>query len=377
MAESGSGQEKTEEPSSRKLQQARSKGQVPRSRELNTVIMLLVAGVGLLLVGQSMVARLADVLRSNFVMERQILFDPGVMATRLWDSIQESLLTISPLLGMLLIAAVVSPLLLSGWNFSNDALIPKLERMDPIKGLGRIFGWKGLVELLKSLAKFVIVASVGYLLLQTKLESFLGLGQQPVNQGLAQAGEELIWVFILLSSTLIVVALVDVPFQMWDYKRQQKMTRQELKDEHKETEGNPELKSKQRSVQREISMRRMMDMVPQADVVITNPTHFSVALKYDALNMAAPVVVALGADLVALQIRRVATANDVPILESPVLARALFYHSEINEEIPAGLYLAVAQVLAYIYQLRQHQEKGANKPNALDDLPIPDEFRTD
>lgn len=377
MAESGSGQEKTEEPSARKLQKARDEGQVPRSRELNTLLMLIVSGAVFLFVGKTLVSGLLGILETGFVMERQRIFEASFTVKMLWQSFEASFWLLLPILGVLFLAALISPLIVSGWTFSGKALVPKLERMDPVKGLGRVLGWKGLVELAKALAKFLIVSLVGYSLLIAKLPEFLSLGNLPLHQGLATVGWEMLWVFIILSCTLILVAAVDVPFQLWDFRRQQKMTRQELKDEHKETEGNPELKSKVRVVQREMASRRMMEKVPDADVVITNPTHYSVALKYDVDKMRAPVVVALGADLVALQIRRVAVANDVPVMESAVLARALFFNSELNEEIPAGLYMAVAQVLAYIYQLKQSREDGTKTPHKPVDLPIPEEFRSD
>jgi len=197
------------------------------------------------------------------------------------------------------------------------------------------------------------------------------------HQAVAAMSKELVWVFIILSASLLLITLVDVPFQLWDYRRQLKMTLQEIKDEHKESEGSPEVKGRVRQLQREISQRRMMEAVPQADVLITNPSHYAVALKYDQVKMRAPVVVALGADLIALQIKRVAQAHDVPILEAPPLARALYHNSQLGGEIPAGLYLAVAQVLAYIYQLKQYQQEGGIPPQPLSDIPIPDDLRRD
>ncbi|NOX76121.1 MAG: flagellar biosynthetic protein FlhB, partial [Gammaproteobacteria bacterium] len=196
-------------------------------------------------------------------------------------------------------------------------------------------------------------------------------------QSLGQLGTDLIWVFLLLSSTLVLIVLVDVPFQLWDHSRKQKMTLQEVKDEQKEAEGNPEMKSKVRQTQREISQRRMMQAVPDADVVVTNPTHYAVALKYDQLSMGAPIVVALGVDEVAGHIRRIAVANDVPILSAPPLARALYHNSELDTEIPAGLFLAVAQVLAYVYQLQRYELNGGLAPEFSADSPIPDDLKRD
>jgi flagellar biosynthetic protein FlhB len=377
MAESGSGQEKTEQATPKKLQEAREQGQVPRSRELDTLIMLLVSAATFLMLGKQIIGGLLDMLRSNFVIERALLFNSAVIPELFWRALNEGIGILFPFFLIMVIAAVIAPLPMGGWNFSSKALTPKIDRLNPLKGLGRIFAWKGLIELSKALVKFLIVATAGWFLLMEKLPEFLTLGNQPVDVGLGQLGSELVWVFLLLSCTLIAVAVVDIPFQLWDYHRQQRMTRQEIKDEHKDTEGSPELKSKVRSAQREIAMRRMMENVPKADVVITNPSHYSVALRYNQLNMGAPVVVASGVDLVALQIRRIAGAHDVPILEAPPLARALYYSTKIDQEIPAGLYLAVAQVLAYIYQLKQYQTEGGVQPRPPADLPIPDDLKRD
>jgi flagellar biosynthetic protein FlhB len=377
MAESGSGQEKTEPASSKKMQEAREEGQVPRSRELGTLVMMLVAAATFLALGDGIVKGLMELLRSHFVIQRPLLFNSALIPELFWRAVNEGISILLPFLSVMVIAAVVAPLPMGGWNFSTKSLVPKLDRLDPIKGLGRVFAWKGLVELLKSLVKFLIVAATGWYLLMHKLPHFLTLGDMPLAEGLSQLGGDLVWIFLLLSSTLIIIAAVDVPFQLWDFHRQQRMTRQEIKDEYKDTEGSPELKSKVRSRQREIAMRRMMDKVPQADVVITNPSHYSVALRYNQNNMGAPVLVASGLDLVALQIRRIATAHDVPILEAPALARALYYSTKLDQEIPSGLYLAVAQVLAYVYQLKQYYTHGGLQPNPPGDLPIPEDLRRD
>jgi flagellar biosynthetic protein FlhB len=377
VAEGSSGQEKTEPASQKKLQDAREEGQIPRSRELTTLVMLLASGVGMLMLGKGIVAGLLELLHNSFTIERSLIFDSAIVPELFWQAVNKGIDTLLPFFIILVIAAVIAPTALGGWAFSPKALALKFDRMDPVKGLGKVFAWKGFVELAKALAKFFIVATAGFLLLQNKLPHFLTLNNRGVEQALGLLGGELVWVFILLSCTLILVALVDVPFQLWDFQRQQRMTRQEVKDEAKNTEGSPELKNKVRSTQREIAMRRMMENVPQADVVITNPTHYAVALRYDQIKMSAPVVVASGADLVALQIRRVAAANDVPLLEAPALARALYYSTKLDQEIPAGLYLAVAQVLAYVYQVKQYQTQGGVEPQPPQDLPIPDDLKRD
>lgn len=377
MAEAQSGQERTEQATGKKQQEARNKGQIARSKEMNTVLMLLAGGGGFLFMGDNLVEGLMQTMRDSLVIDRASMFDADVMPRLFGEAVVSALENILPMLALLVIAAIVAPMAMGGWSFSLHPLQPDLKKMDPIKGLKRIFSSKGLVELVKSLVKLLLVGSVGYLLLQTKLEGFLALGNQSLELGLAHLGNDLIWIFFLLSSALIVVALVDVPFQLWDFARQQKMTRQEVKDEHKETDGNPEVKGKIRRTQLEMAQRRMMEEVPKADVVVTNPTHYAVALRYDQDKMGAPVVVALGADEVAGHIRRIALANDVPILSAPPLARALYYSTKLNEEIPAGLYLAVAQVLAYIFQLRHYYQQGGVAPKFDPNLPIPDDLRRD
>jgi len=324
-----------------------------------------------------MVQQLMDIARRHLSVQREMLFRSDGLAQMFWDAVEAGLSAVAPIYFVLVVVAVISPMSMGGWTFSSKSLIPKLDKLDPIKGLARVFSTKGLMELGKALVKFILVSSVGFFLLQHKLPIFMHLNQMEFHQAVAAMANELIWVFILLSASLLLITLVDVPFQLWDYRRQLKMTLQEVKDEHKESEGSPEVKSKVRQMQREISQRRMMEEVPQADVVITNPSPVAVALKYDQLKMRAPIVSALGADLIALQIKRVATANEVPVLEAPPLARALYYNSELGGEIPAGLYMAVAQVLAYVYQLKQYQQEGGIPPDPLSDIPIPDDLRRD
>ncbi len=377
MAESGSGQEKTEEPTPKKIQEARKEGQVPRSRELTTLIMLLAAGGGFMFFGKDIVENLLVILHSNFSIERSRLFQEKALISQFMDSISSALLALIPFFILMVISAIASSILLGGWSFSLKALAPKLSKIDPIQGMSRVVSTKGLVELMKALLKFILVAFVGFILFKQYIGGFLNLGNMQVGDGIAILGSNLLWIYILLSCSLVLVALIDIPFQLYDYNKQQKMTKQEVKDEHKESEGNPEIRKKVKQTQFDISQRRMMEAIPDADVVITNPSHYAVALKYDQLEMSAPIVVGMGLDLVALQIRRIASANEVPILESPALARSIYHNSKLGQEIPAGLYHAVAQVLAYLYQLKQYERDGGVAPNPVSDLPIPDELKRD
>jgi flagellar biosynthetic protein FlhB len=376
MAESD-GQERTEQPTPKRLQEAREKGQVPRSKELSTAATLLGAAGVFLVLGEKMVGDLMQLVGGSLVIRREEVFDVAAMYARLSHALVDGVLLLVPLMLLAIVAAVGSAIALGGWSFSADALSFKPEKMDPVKGIGRIFSWRGLVEMLKGFMKFSLVAVFAVLLLRAQQAEFLSLGSEPVMQALAHAGELIGWSFLALSATMLLVAAIDVPFQLWDHNRQLKMTFQEIKEEFRQTEGAPEMKSRQRRIQMQMAQGRMMEEVPKADVVITNPTHYAVALRYDQLKMDAPIVVAKGADLVAMRIRAVAAQHDVPILSAPPLARSLYHTTELNEPVPAGLYRAVAQVLAYVYHLRQGPLYSRQGTTELNDLPIPDDLRRD
>ena len=372
MAEQDSGQERTEEATPKRLREAREKGQIPRSRELNTTALLIASAGALMMLGNTMLADLMAVFEGGLTIARADVFDVMAMPRLFVDGIVHGLALIAPLLIILFVVSLLAPIALGGWSFSPEALAPKLEKLDPIKGLKRVFGWAGLMELVKALAKFVVVTAVAAVLLWGLAGELLSLSEEPIRQGLAHASYLVGWSFLALSAVMILIAGIDVPFQLWNHARQLRMTRQEVKDEFKETEGRPEVKGRIRQLQREMSQRRMMEQVPKADVIVTNPTHFAVALKYER-RMNAPRVVAKGADLIAKNIREVAKEHGVPLFEAPPLARALYYSTEIDQEIPGGLYVAVAQILAYVYQLKNVM-RGGPEPQAPTDLQIPDEY---
>jgi len=283
-----------------------------------------------------------------------------------------------PFFVIMVLASVAGPLSMGSVTFSAQSMHFKWEKLDPIKGLQRVFAWRGVVELLKALAKFAVIGSVALVYLSHESSSYIGLGHEPVLQAVDHAGHLLIMGFLMLASSLILIAAVDVPFQLWDHQRQLKMTFQEIKDENKDTEGNPDVRGRVRRLQREMAQRRMMAEVPNADVIVTNPSHYAVALSYDPQsNVGAPVVVAKGADIIAMQIRRIANEHRVPVMEAPPLARALYHSTELKQEIPEGLYLAVAQVLAYVFQLKRNP-RGRHKDSfKMGDLPIPDDMQFD
>ncbi len=376
MAED-SGQEKSEEPTAKRLRDAREKGDIVRSRELTTTVLLLAASGGLLVFGGRIGLGLEAVMSRSFTLDRQDYFDPASMFDLLGSSIMEMVWSLALYFFLLLVAAIVGPILLGGWNFSGKAIAPKGSRMDPLAGIKRMFSLKSLVELFKGLAKFLVVGSICVVVLLSQEKDLLSMGAEDVSAAMLHGVTILGWSFLLMCAAMILITAVDVPFQMHDHAEKLRMTMQEVKDEMKNTEGKPEVKGRIRQLQHEMAQRRMMSAVPDADVVITNPTHFSVALKYDQNQDAAPILLAKGGDHVALKIREIAKANGVPIVSAPPLARAVYFHTELDEEIPEGLFVAVAQILAYVYQLEQYQKRRAPRPGMPEDFPIPEAYRHD
>lgn len=374
--ENEKGQDKTEEPTAKRLDESRKKGQVARSRELNSMALTLIGSVSLVVMSSHFGDGLSQLMSDSFTISRAELSDPAVMLERLKQAIIDSVLLLTPFFIIVTVVAIISSVILGGLAFSGEALAPKLSKLSPLKGFKKMFSVKSLVELLKTLAKFGLVGGVTAILLWSLMDDFIALHSMVLPQGVSRMGDLIGWSVVLLASTLILIAAIDVPFQLWEHKRQLKMTRQEVRDELKETEGRPEVKSKIRQLQREMAQRRMMDEVPKADVIVTNPTHYAVALRYDQGSMQAPKVVAKGVNLIAANIRKVGSEANVPIVESPVMARAIYFSTELDRAIPAGLYLAVAKLLAYVFQLKVYAENGGACPQQPN-LSVPDEFQGD
>jgi flagellar biosynthetic protein FlhB len=354
--------EKTEQPTQKRLEEARKKGQIPRSQELNAAAVVLIAGGGLHFVGKSLGNGLHDLMRTGLQISREQAMDASSAIDMFAASTQHALLACAPILGLTLAAALLAPLSIGGWNLAFNTLAPDFSRLSPMKGFGRIFSTRGLVELVKAFAKFGVVALIAVIFLWLKTDEMLQLGAEPTAAAIGHAITLSGHALLAVSGGLALIAAIDVPFQLFQHIKSLKMTREEVREEMKESDGNPEVKGKIRQLQQEMSRRRMMQEVPKADVVITNPTHFAVALRYDDKRMRAPIVVAKGADEVAARIREIAAENNVPLFEAPPLARALFRAVDLNEEVPAGLYIAVAQVLTYIYQLRAVKRSGGIPP---------------
>ncbi len=377
MADNQDGQEKTEQPTSKRLDDARKKGQTARSRELNTMAITLIGVMALVVMSGQLGGDLKEVMVDGFTLERSEIFNVNSIFIHLGNAVQHAFLGLAPFFLLMIVVAIGSSIALGGFSISAEALTPKLSKLSPIKGLKRTFSAKGLVELLKAMAKFALIGGATMLLLWNTLDDYLLLHDMDLHQAVDHLGRLLGWSIILISATLILVAAIDVPFQLWEHKRQLKMTRQEVRDEMKETDGRPEVKGRIRQLQREMAQRRMMEEVPKADVIVTNPSHYAVALVYHPDSMHAPKLVAKGADIVAFNIRKVGEKAQVPVIESPMLARAIYFHTELNEFIPAGLYLAVAKLLAYVFQLRVYKTDGGDIPEAPSDLPVPQEYQHD
>ena len=373
MAEE-SDQEKTESASPQRLEKAREDGQVPQSRELATFVVLMTGGAALWTMASGLGQTLSHIVRGGLQFDPAIARDSSHVMAQLSNQFFEAALALAPFLALVVVATLASPLLLRGWLFSAKAFAPKFDRLNPLSGIKRMFSTQGLIELVKSLAKVGLLGGVAAWLIGSNLGAILSLSLEEPSLAIQHMGDIIGKVFMLAAGAMIFIVVLDLPYQLWSYYNKLKMTKEQLRQESKESEGDPHLKARIRSQQREVARRRMMSEIPTADVVVTNPTHYAVALKYSEGKMRAPRVVAKGADAVAAKIRELAAEHKVPLLEAPPLARALFRHTELGDEIPATLYAAVAEVLAYVFQLRHFQQVGGAYPNAPTVLPVPPEL---
>jgi flagellar biosynthetic protein FlhB len=346
--------ERTEPATSRRLEKARAEGQVPQSRELMAFLVMAAAAGGFWALGGWLTQRASDILRHGLSFGRAEVFDAGRMSASFAHLSWEALVLAAPLFLLTLAAATAAPIAMGGWLFSPQVMTLNFTRIDPIKGLGRMFSWHSLGELVKAVLKAVLIGGVIYWVVRHQQDQLFALIMQPIDTALTSFGHMLVFSLIGLVAGLAVIAAMDVPFQLWRYYSGLRMTKEEIRQEMKEMEGDPQLKARIRSQQREMARKRMMAEVPKADVVVTNPSHFAVALKYDSATMSAPQVVAKGMNAIARKIRETASEHHVPIVEAPPLARALYRHAEIGSQVPAALYTAVAEVLAYVYQLNQY-----------------------
>lgn len=364
--------EKTEPGSPRRLEKAREEGEVARSRELTTFVLLATGIGGLWMNAGPMSEHIGRALRHGLQFERASAFDTSHMLAQAGHVVLEALQALLPLFGMMVLAALIAPLMLGGWLFSTQSLAPKFSKLNPIAGLGRLFSTQSLAELIKAIAKSLLVGSVAYWVISANVASIMALMSEPIGSALPHMMRLVANCCMLIIASLLVVAALDVPYQLWSYYKKLRMSREDLRQEHKESEGDPQVKAQIRRQQQQMARRRMMTEVANADIVVTNPTHFAVALKYTDKEMRAPRVVAKGTDLLALRIRAIGKENNVPILEAPPLTRALYRHTKLGDEIPAALYAAVAEVLAWVYQLQRWHSEGGIAPHVPVDLPVPE-----
>lgn len=374
MAEDSS-QEKTEQPTARRIEKAREDGQVPRSRELSMAIIMVISSAYLLMAGDGIIVDIRQLLESSLTLERDAIMDTKQLPVAWFERFVEGIMAIMPLLIITLILALITPALIGGWLFSTKAFMPKASKLNPLSGMKRMFGTQALMELIKAIVKFLLVAGVGYLVVSAEIDKVFALGSMPLETAMEEGAFILIKAFLFISLSLMVIAAIDVPYQIYSHTEKLKMSLQDIKDEMKEMEGRPEVKAQVRQRQREMAMGRMMDEVGNADVVITNPQHFAVAIVYDQEGGGAPVVLAKGQGEIAAKIREIAEQQHVQMVRIPLLARALYFTTEINDEIPEGLYVAVAQVLAYVYQLNA---VVPGTPRPMQPNPeVPHDFRFD
>jgi flagellar biosynthetic protein FlhB len=365
--------ERTEPASARRIEKAREEGHVPQSRELSAFLVLAAGAGGLWMLGSWGAQHAGDIVRHGLSFDRRSAFDPAAMQRSFSALSWDALTLAAPLFFLTLLAAVAAPALLGGWLFSPKALQPDLQRLDPVKGFQRLFSWQSLMELAKGVLKSLLIGGVIFWFVRLEQGRLFDLMGQPLEGALASFGHMLLLAAAALVVGVAVIAAIDVPFQLWQYYSQLRMTREELRQEMKEMEGDPQLKARIRRQQLEVFRRRMMAQVPKADVVVTNPTHFAVALKYDREKMGAPEVVAKGMNLVAQKIRELAVEHHVPVVEMPPLARALYRHTDLGDQIPAALYTAVAEVMAYVYQLQQFVTGGSRlAPQVPAGITLPD-----
>jgi flagellar biosynthetic protein FlhB len=373
MAENDA-QERTEQATPKRLEEARKKGQIPRSRDLSTAAVTLVGGAALYLLGGTITGQAAEMMRRTLTLSRDEATDSSYIVAAFARAAADGLWLATPVFVAITLAAIIAPLALGGWSFSTQALLPQFGRMNPLEGVKRMFALRSLVELAKAMAKFGVVAVIAAIVLWNDASTLMALGREPLQQAIGHAVQISGKALLVISAGLLIIAGFDVPYQLWQYARQMRMSREEIRQEYKESEGSPEVKGRIRQLQQALARQRMMQEVPKADVVVTNPTHFAVALKYDDKRMRAPIVIAKGADAIAAKIREVAGEHAVPIFEAPPLARVLYRNVDIGDEIPAALYVAVAQILTYVFQLRVARRAGHEPPPKPDvEVAVPGE----
>jgi flagellar biosynthesis protein FlhB len=363
--------DKSEQPTDSKIKKAKEKGQIPRSRELTSLLILLVGITLFWLMGSHLVSQLITVIQTAMKVSYRI-DDDKLLIFNLVNLLSAGFWAILPIFLGLVIIAIIAPICIGGLLFSLQSIKPNFKKLNPISGFGRLFSTRIFAELLKSMFKVILVSFAVLLFLLHYFPSMLSLPNMYLNNALANSIQFVILCIILSIIALIPMVGFDIFYQIWSNLKKLKMSKQEVKDEFKEQEGNPQIKGRIRQMQQAIARRRMMKDVPKANVIVTNPTHYAVALQYDEKTMIAPKMLAKGTDNIALRIKELASEHNIPQLEAPPLARALYRYGEIGETIPPELYTAVAQILAWVYQLKHWYKYGGDKPLTPRNLPVPE-----
>jgi flagellar biosynthesis protein FlhB len=368
--------EKTEQPSPRRLEKAREEGQVARSREWVTFALLASGAAGLWATSGLLGSHVGAAFYRGLTFDRAAAFDPAVMLAGAQAMSLDALAGIAPVFAVLAVVALVAPMLLGGLVLAPQSLAPDFSKLDPMSGMARMFSAQSAADLVKTLLKSLLIGTVGFVVVRDRVQAIGDLLGEPVRAAIPHTIALLAGSCAWIVAALALIALIDVPWQVWSLHRRLRMSREDLRQEHKESEGDPHIKARIKRQQQALARRRMMAEVPKAAVVVTNPTHFAVALRYED-SMSAPRVVAKGSDLVAQRIRELALAHRVEVLESAALARSLYRHTALGHEIPAGLYTAVAEVLAWVYQLRRWRSDGGAQPARPGNAPIPPALQYD
>jgi flagellar biosynthetic protein FlhB len=362
--------ERTEPATGKRLEQARSSGNIPRSRELTTFAVTMTGVAMIMNQGGKLSTFVIETARKLLTFDHEVLRVPDTMLLRFKETMFGTLWQLAPLLLALFLVALFVPMLVGGWNLTLQALEPKFSKLNPVPGIARMFSLNALTEAIKAVLKSFLIGGIATMVIWKQRGDLLGLGQMSLQSGLMKMVDMLIHTFFIVTGAMILLVAIDVPFQLWSYHKKLRMTKEEIKQEFKEQDGSPEVKGRIRRLQREAARRRMMQEVPKANVIVTNPTHYAVAIQYTE-GMRAPLVIAKGSLIVAEKIMETAREHQVAVMRVPSFARALYFHAELGEEIPSRLYAAAAQVLAYVYQLKQYEHNGGIAPAYPDAIEVP------
>ncbi|MCG9647020.1 flagellar type III secretion system protein FlhB [Vibrio brasiliensis] len=366
-----SSQDKTEQASAQKIKKARDEGQIPRAKEFTTAVIFVAVAVYFYSQISAIWDSIAGIFRYNMSLNKQDLANPLQMIEQLGHSLGVVIQLLLPLFVVIIVVAVASSLILGGWMFRPANVMPKLSKLNPLSGIKRMFSSRSFVELLKSTFKVAVIFALLYAYLNNHLQPLLGMQMLSLEQGVVKVMMILFDGLLLMGFALLLFGVIDIPYQRWEHLKELRMTKQEIKEEYKNNEGRPEVKQRIRQIQQQFARRKIEKMVPTADVVITNPTHYAVAVKYDPALSDAPFVVAKGVDETAMHIQRIARENQVEIVNSPPLTRSIYHTTAIEQAVPSQLYIAVAHILTYVMQLKSFRTGSGEKPMPLPHFVIP------